>query len=57
MAGNINGCKIFNRNNETITIGILPETQCGFCNSRSIIAIVFSLPQTQKKCAQGNMEL
>jgi len=56
-AGKIMASIILNRINVNITPGILPETQCGFRNSKSTINMIFSFRQIQEKCAEQNMEL
>ena len=57
IAGKIMARIILNRIIEKITPNILPETQCGFRNSRSTIDMVFSLRQIQEKCTEQNMEM
>ena len=57
IAGKIMARIILNRIIEKITPNILPETQCGFRNSRSTIDMVFSLRQIQEKCTEQNLEL
>ena len=57
IAGKIMARIILNKINVNLTPGILPETQCGFRNSRSTIDMIFSFRQIQEKCAEQNMEL
>ena len=39
------------------SIGILPESQCGFRTGRSIIDMIFSLTQLQEKCIEQHKDL
>jgi len=39
------------------SIGILPESQCGFRTGRSIIDMIFSLTQLQEKCTEQHKDL
>ena len=58
IAGKILARLILNRLNKHINnLGIIPESQCGFCAGRGTTDMVFALRQLQEKCVFQNQDL
>ena len=58
IAGKILARIILNRLNQHISnLGLIPESQCGFCAGRGTTDMVFALRQLQEKCRLQNQDL
>ncbi|XP_078077501.1 LOW QUALITY PROTEIN: uncharacterized protein LOC144499261 [Mustelus asterias] len=57
IAGKTLARVLLNRRVTHLELGLLPESQCGFCRGRGTTNMIFAACQLQEKCQEQNREL